>query len=397
MREQNGTIILRSGKWYVSYWDKRNINGAVERRRVTRFLGKKTTRGKHPPADIEAACKRHMNTVNANTQGIKPEHIVTIVDFVETVYLPWVREQKRASTQNGYQKIWDRHLREHFAQTLLRDYTPGMATRFLTELARRGMGVNAISHVRALMSGIFKHAAALEYVTTNPIHLAKVLVTPQAPKETPHYTVLEMGSALSGLQDQPEARVAMALAFLGLRPSEIRGLRWEDVDPLTGVLHVRRSAWRKVINEGGKGKRSVRDVILGPTVSAILEAYRRSCQSPSGFVLENTAGNPLDLYRLAREIIRPAFATIGVEWKGYYGGCRGAETEMNRYTNGNSQLTAHHFGHTKEVADAHYIKPLPEETRVAALALDAAIGDLGGRQKCSKLNCINGMERWPSG
>jgi len=83
----------------------------------------------------------------------------------------------------------------------------------------------------------------------------------------------------------------------------------------------------------------------------------------------------LDLYKLAREIIRPALATMGIEWKGYYGGRRGAETEMNRYTNGNSQLTAHHFGHTKEVADSHYIKPLPDETRIAALALDAAIGD----------------------
>ena len=62
-------------------------------------------------------------------------------------------------------------------------------------------------------------------------------------------------------------------------------------------------------------------------------------------------------------------------WKGYYGGRRGAETEMNRYTNGNAHITSHHFGHTKAVADAHYIKPIPEETKAAALALDCAIGD----------------------
>jgi len=46
---------------------------------------------------------------------------------------------------------------------------------------------------------------------------------------------------------------------------------------------------------------------------------------------------------------------------------------MNRHTRGNSQVTSHHFGHSKEVADAHYIKPIPEETRKAALALDAAL------------------------
>jgi hypothetical protein len=46
---------------------------------------------------------------------------------------------------------------------------------------------------------------------------------------------------------------------------------------------------------------------------------------------------------------------------------------MNRHTRGNSQVTSHHFGHSKEVADAHYIKPIPEETYKAATALDTAL------------------------
>jgi len=100
---------------------------------------------------------------------------------------------------------------------------------FLTQLAGDGLGLNAVNHVRALMSGIFKHAAALGYISSNPIHLAKVLIAPAPPKETPHYTLLEMAIALSILQGQ--ARVAMALAFVGLRPAEIRGLRWEDIKP----------------------------------------------------------------------------------------------------------------------------------------------------------------------
>jgi hypothetical protein len=62
---------------------------------------------------------------------------------------------------------------------------------------------------------------------------------------------------------------------------------------------------------------------------------------------------------------------------------------MNRYTNGNSQITSHHFGHTKAVADAHYIKPIPEETKVAALALDSALSETQRRleaQAGSKVN-----------
>ena len=88
---------------------------------------------------------------------------------------------------------------------------------------------------------------------------------------------------------------------------------------------------------------------------------------------------PLDLDALARDVIRPAFQASGLEWKGYYGGRHGAETEMNRYKHGNSQITSHHFGHTKAVADAHYIKPIPEETKIAALALDNALQETIGR------------------
>jgi integrase len=378
-REQSGSIILRSGKWYCSYWERRNVSGKVERKRVAHYLGEKTTRGKRAPADIVDACKQFMANINATNQTVKPEHVVSITEFVDSVYMPWVRANKRPATTKGYENIWKTHLQDHFGNLLLRDYQPSNATVFLTKLAEKGMGRNTLNHVRALMSGIFKHAAALGYINSNPIHLAKVLVTPTAPKETPHYTVLEMATALSVLQSESRARTAMALAFIGLRPSEVRGLRWEDVNLETGVLQVRRSAWRASINEGGKGKNSRRDVTLGSTLIGILSEYQKTSRSQHGFVLENCLGVPTDLDALSRDVIRPIFKECKLTWKGYYGGRRGAETEMNRYTNGNSQITSHHFGHTKAVADAHYIKPLPEETRVAALALDSTLRETIGR------------------
>jgi len=49
---------------------------------------------------------------------------------------------------------------------------------------------------------------------------------------------------------------------------------------------------------------------------------------------------------------------------------------MNRFANGHSQITSHRFGHSKEVADSHYIKPLPDETNRAALAFDSALAEL---------------------
>ena len=113
----------------------------------------------------------------------------------------------------------------------------------------------------------------------------------------------------------------------------------------------------------------------------ILQQFHEKYPSASGYVLENSKGHPLELGQFSTRAIRPLLEKLGLEWKGYHAGRRGAETEMNRYTNGNSQITMHHFGHTKEVADAHYIKPLPEETRKVALRFDRALSAGSKRQK----------------
>jgi hypothetical protein len=87
-RKQQGQIIRIGDRWYVRYWERRNIGGKVERKRVTHSIGEVTTRGKRPPADIKTEAERHMATVNSGT--VPAERIVTIGDFVERVYLPWI-------------------------------------------------------------------------------------------------------------------------------------------------------------------------------------------------------------------------------------------------------------------------------------------------------------------
>ena len=51
-RKQKGQIFRIGDRWYVRYWEGRNVKGKVERKRVTHQIGPVTTRGKRPPADI---------------------------------------------------------------------------------------------------------------------------------------------------------------------------------------------------------------------------------------------------------------------------------------------------------------------------------------------------------
>src|SRR5215470_14581937 len=105
---QKGQIVKISGRWYVRYWERRNVNGSVEQKRVSDCLGSVTTRGKRPPADIEDAAAEHMASVNI--EKIPAERITTLGEFVENVYLKWIDEHKRPSTASGYREIWEAHL-----------------------------------------------------------------------------------------------------------------------------------------------------------------------------------------------------------------------------------------------------------------------------------------------
>jgi integrase len=382
VKDENGGLVVkdghRKGTWYWRYYE----DGKQKYAKLAEF------------SDEYRAKKDLVPLANAMAERLRPRTgkkiriDMPIVEFVEGVYLPWAKGETAPATYHGYHKLWNKHLRPHFGSLKLSEYDPGDATEFLTSLAPK-MARNSVSHVRSLMSGIFSHAVALRRLAMNPIHDAKVLRKPKASQPTRHYTVEDVAAILKALGEDhegykrnPRAQVAMALSFLGLRRAEIHGLRWEDIGE--GVINIRRSAWYGIISEGGKTEHSARAVTMGPTIAGYVENLRKDWPSINGFVLENEAGKPLDLGQFSVRVIRPKLkkaqkatqdeaTKLRLEWKGYYAGRRGSETEMNRYTNGNSQITSHHFGHSKEVADSHYIKPLPEATKVAAVALDDAL------------------------
>jgi integrase len=87
----------------------------------------------------------------------------------------------------------------------------------------------------------------------------------------------------------PSARLALSLmAFAGLRPSEVRGLRWCDVDLKSGVLTVRRGL---IVGEETTPKsHHHRAVPLSKPLRAILEPLAAQKRSPWAEVAITTHG-----------------------------------------------------------------------------------------------------------
>jgi integrase len=80
--------------------------------------------------------------------------------------------------------------------------------------------------------------------------------------------------------------------FTGMRLSELRGLRWSDVDIDKGLIHVRQRAdgWGNI--GATKSKAGKRDIPLAPLVVNALKAWQPLCaKGERDLVFPNTLGN----------------------------------------------------------------------------------------------------------
>lgn len=215
MRKQNGTIVRIRDRWYVRYWERRNIGGTIARKRVSHALGQATTRGKHPPADITAEAEKYMATVNSG--AITAERIVTIGDFVGRVYLPWVEQHKRPSTAKAYRDTWEDHLKPLCSQVWLKDTRTFHVQGWLNAISRPGkLGRNSLRHIKSGVSGIFTLAKQQDYFQgENPARNTAIDPGAAEPQETYAYTLEEVQSILATLPE-PAATAFAVAAYMGL-------------------------------------------------------------------------------------------------------------------------------------------------------------------------------------
>jgi integrase len=97
--------------------------------------------------------------------------------------------------------------------------------------------------------------------------------------------------------------------FTGLRASELRGLRWQDVDFKRAELTVKQRADRYNVIGRPKSKAGKRTVPLGPLVANTLKEWRLACpKSDQGLVFPTAEGQIADHKSLQRALAKVQIA-----------------------------------------------------------------------------------------
>ena len=355
-RFQNGYIFSTSTTFFLRYYQTEIVDGQPTRvQRSTRLCAKDAVHHSKSCKAVRQLAAEKMAEVNGATAPVVNQ---TVADFWDKVYLPFIEENLRHSTVWGYKQIWSQHLKAHFGDSLMRDYKTATASLLLTRLAKT-LGRHTLQHIRSLASGIFTHAVNRGVIDTNPWHDCRVLGRTIEPGETAYYTLEEAENVISALVNHVDAQTIVGLSFfVGLRPGEIQGLRWEDLTD--GWLHVRRAVARNVVGET-KTKSSVASLPLIGRVKILLALWwEKSGKPTSGWVFPNSKGKPRDLRTTVKGKIVPTLEKAGLEWKTLYAGRRGAATVLTELT-GDALAAKELLRHkTIAVTQAKYVKAIPE-------------------------------------
>jgi integrase len=157
----------------------------------------------------------------------------------------------------------------------------------------------------------------LHRVKTNPMR--DVAIPKGQDSADTHAYSLEEVLAMLAVLPEPAKMVVATAAFTGLRRSELRGIRWEDLSDTE--LKISRSVWNTHIEERTKTTASKAPIPLVPILQKWLAVHRNG-STTEGFIFAGSKTG-LNLANLARRIIVPALKQNGIEWHGWHAFRRG--------------------------------------------------------------------------
>ncbi len=97
--------------------------------------------------------------LSVNRDRFSAHSRVTLTAFVEGAYLPWTKEERRASTSKDHHEIWINHIRDHVGELRLREFRTVDASRMLRAIAKKKDLTKAtLQHIKPVLSTVFIYA-----------------------------------------------------------------------------------------------------------------------------------------------------------------------------------------------------------------------------------------------
>jgi len=208
---------------------------------------------------------------------VKPNPSGPLGRFVDTRLVDRVTTHRSA---NQDRLRWRKHLEPVIGKYAPDDVDVGMLKKLITAKLADGLSPATVRLLVRLVSTIYSDLVDDGKATRNPAKMLpkasrKLLKPSYDPKRTPFIEKrADVGRLFRALFDAiPSVGIAYAISALaGLRPGEVRALRWDNVDLDRKIIYVRESI------DGPTKDRDAREAPIVASLAAALESWREKAK-----------------------------------------------------------------------------------------------------------------------
>lgn len=250
-----------------------------------------------------------LDTVNSPCYRARPT--ATFAQFAAR-WQSTVLVQHKPSTQATIRGHFRKHLVPFFERFQMRDIQPEMVQRFVSSAK---VSPKTVRNLYATFQMVWKSARAWRYVAHDALD---GVVRPKQRKARRFFFTVEETQRIISVASEPHKTFYWLAAETGMRAGELCGLRVDDVDLETGLVHVCQSAWQGKLQQP-KTENAVRAFALSPQLVGHLKEYVSKWRPNEKRLLFATRnGTPWDASLVRKRKLRPLLRSLGIEGGGLH-------------------------------------------------------------------------------
>jgi integrase len=257
------------------------------------------------PADLQRAVNAKQAEINS-PDAYKFSSL-TVSGLFEMFMGRHVKVHARKLTVSVYQSLFDVHIRPVWGDYLLSQVKTAAVESWLEALPKSD---SVKSHLKGLLHSLFEYGVKFEFLDKNPID--RIRQTRRRGK-TPRILTPGEFQALLGQLTEPCKTMVAVCGGLGLRVSELLGLRWGDVNFGQLEITISRSLSEGEVNDT-KTEASRAALPLTVDLGEVLLKHRASSayQGDEDYIFAGPTGQPPWPDSILSDHLKPAARKAGI-------------------------------------------------------------------------------------
>jgi integrase len=243
---------------------------------------------------------------------VAPSKSETVAETAERWLKRVEADGRERTTVRQYRQHVNLHIMPRIGAIKLANLTPARIENFRDDLLAnmsRALARKVLTSLKSLLKAAKRaHLAADVSIGRDKrgerkLEVGRDIPTPEEIKRLLH--------AAAEAEIRPRTLLIVAI-FTGLRASELRGLRWQDVDLRHAELHVRQRADRYCVIGPPKSESSVRSIDVGPRVLNALKEWKLACPKGNEGLVFPTAEGKVEHHANMLRSLAPVMVAAGL-------------------------------------------------------------------------------------